>query len=255
MRTFHIFFKFHSKRTKMRRGVLFALLTAFFGLSMFGTYYTYRRVIVTTSSPKMETKCMHTPLGPCRRENNALRYLYPDFNFRNTNIRKDKDVLKNKFVVHEKADATIENVDAGHCVAEGTTTRCFPLFLIIGIQKSGTTALTRWLSKHPSLRLADGHIGSIGLKGEAHFFDAIRRDDTMNGKSKYLNYENVIGVPIEESWKEYIKRERFVVDESDVGTLYSFIKRISPLLSRAQKSHNSQQHQEKSFFLTRHLRT
>ena len=170
------------------------------------------------------TKCVNAYLQKCRRNNDAYPFLY-DFETNSVSIQRE---VSSKVVVHEKADATIENVDAGHCVVEGQITRCFPSFLVVGIQKSGTTALSRWLSKHPSLRLADGHRGRIGLKGEAHFFDAIRRTNTDGEKSKYLNYKNFIGVPIETSWREYINRDRFVIDEVDVGTCYPHYAYVTP---------------------------
>ena len=213
----------------MRRSVASLLLLCAFGLSIWGMYFTSMRFIynndethneiVVVEQQQHTTKCVNAYLQKCRRRNNdAFPFLY-DFE---TNSVRDtiqrEEVSKAKVVVHEKADATIENVDAGHCVVEGKITRCFPLFLVVGIQKSGTTALSRWLSRHPSLRLADGHRGWMGLRGEAHFFDAIRRTNTDGEKRKYLNYKNVIGVPIEKSWQEYINRDRFVVDESDVGT-------------------------------------
>ena len=210
----------------MRISVASLLLLCAFGLSIWGMYFTSMRFSIHTETHKNEivveqqhtTKCVNAYLQKCRRNNDAYPFLY-DFE---TNSVRDtiqrEEVSKAKVVVHEKADATIENVDAGHCVVEGKITRCFPLFLVVGIQKSGTTALSRWLSRHPSLRLADGHRGWMGLRGEAHFFDAIRRTNTDGEKRKYLNYKNVIGVPIEKSWQEYINRDRFVVDESDVDT-------------------------------------
>ena len=44
----------------------------------------------------------------------AVSFLY-DFETNSVSIQRE---LSLKVVVHDKADATIENVDAGHCVVE-----------------------------------------------------------------------------------------------------------------------------------------
>lgn len=55
--------------------------------------------------------------------------------------------------------------------------RCLPTFIIAGVQKAGTTALSAMLCSHPSI--------SFSKKKEVHFFDNLKRFNL--GISEYLH--------------------------------------------------------------------
>ena len=55
--------------------------------------------------------------------------------------------------------------------------RCLPTFIIAGVQKAGTTALSAMLCSHPSI--------SFSKKKEVHFFDNLKRYNL--GISEYLH--------------------------------------------------------------------
>eukprot|EP00939_MAST-03C_sp_MAST-3C-sp1_P002425 g2425.t1 len=123
-------------------------------------------------------------------------------------------------VVHDEKDATLSNIDAGHCVrrADGEIA-CLPLFLILGTQKSGTTELMNWLNAHPSLR-------SVGSRGEAHFFDFLRKKvDVEHPPVLFKDYAHVVGRSVEEVWKDYIDHPTFSMkDDSEIGRVFLFDK-------------------------------
>ena len=63
------------------------------------------------------------------------------------------------------------------CVAIGGHKRRFPDFIVIGMQKCGTTALQYFLNYHPQLKSPS--------EGELHYFE--REGNYQKGYEHYLN--------------------------------------------------------------------
>jgi len=244
-------------KKRLKRVIFVALIAAFLLASIFAVFRTYqlKNEIEEMNQRKYETQettqlkyeiketnqlkydivndCTNVRLKKCDENNNVFPLLFPwihqendnDYDTKSTSPSSYAKKNRSDIVIYDEQHAAIDTVDAGDCIKDRTNTiRCFPYFLVLGIQKSATTELSNWLRRHPSIRLADGHTKNVGIKGEAHFFDAIQRDDTMDKRKIHLNYENVIGLPIEQAWREYINRERFVMNHADVGRVILFDK-------------------------------
>ena len=63
------------------------------------------------------------------------------------------------------------------CAPRSRSVRCLPSFIIAGVQKAGTTALSAMLCTHPNI--------SFSKKKEVHFFDSLKRYNL--GISEYLH--------------------------------------------------------------------